>query len=79
MRGRFVGGEIGLDTRAVGIEEKYLPWAGADLATVRVLDAAGRQIRQRVGEADGGERHVIDHAGFEIGARTAADDVQNRR
>ena len=68
-----------LDTRAVGIEEKYLPWAGADLATVRVLDAAGRQIRQRVGEADGGERHVIDHAGFEIGARTAADDVQNRR
>src|SRR5438046_6476662 len=79
MRWRVVGCEIELDPRAVGIEEKHLPWAGADLAPIRMLDAERRQIGQRVGETDGRERHVIDYAGFEIGAGTAADDVENRR
>ena len=64
---RFVRREVELDARAVGIVEEHLPDAGADLLPADVLDAVGdRAWRWCRAQANGGERHVIDHAGAKL-------------
>src|SRR6185312_12857690 len=75
---RLVGGEIELDARAVRVVEEHLPRPGRRKSATRVLDVSRREERERVRESGRRKRHVIDHAGLELVARTAADDMKDR-
>src|SRR5262249_56873194 len=74
-RRRLLGREVDLHSRAVRIEEEYLPDARTALTSARALDPAPFELGEKPRQIPPGERHVIDHAGGQLALRPSADHV----